>query len=354
MQHVIKYKQKQGLPVTGLDLLKVVQPNLATYYEKALRDFPTGQEEAVLNRFNAVTKGLYTFDNQQHRKSTVPSNRAISTPFRKTAIGIKEVLDTVKKTQYSPTQAAAYLNKIKAQSLDEIKEALLACDKASTTAFQALAIRHQLQLFKELVKAHTQKSLTNEQCIHLLQAITDIPFHELNLSPFNTVLTDKLLVAHFKKAGAHLLSLNLTGCRNITNASLLQLATLCPNLIHLKLNAISHYRSPSVFYHTAFTVLKGNFQKLITLELNGCSQLTTINIIAPGLKSSKRQCLHWVATHSNTKFSTLQTAFPLASCLTLEDAGIRNLCAYNGAIQYKPCLIIPKLPVSNSSKLILF
>ena len=153
MQHVIKYKQKKGLPVTGLDLLKVVQPNLATYYEKALREFPTGQEEAVLNRFNAVTKGLYTVDNQQHRKSTMPSNRAISTPFRKTAIGIKEVLDTVNKTQYSPTQAAAYLNKIKNQSLDKIKEALLACDKTSTAAFQALAIRHQLQLFKELVQS---------------------------------------------------------------------------------------------------------------------------------------------------------------------------------------------------------
>ena len=248
---------------------------------------------------------------------------------------LNDIIDALNGQNASPIQAAKYLNQIKAQSLDEIKEALLACDKKRIADFQTLAIRHQEQLFNQIIKEHNQASserpLNNDQSIHLLQAITEIPFHELNLSSFKAVITNEKLLPILKKAGAHLLSLNLTGCTEITNATLLPLSILCPNLIHLKLNGVTNTHPPSQLYPTTFTVLKGNFQKLITLELNGCEQLTTINVTAPELKFlSANGCTS--LQRIQTQSLVLQTV-SLTSCTTLTQAGINNLSAYAGSIQ---------------------
>ena len=79
-------------------------------------------------------------------------------------------------------------------------------------------------------------------------------------------------------------------------------------------------------------MLRGNFQKLITLELNGSGQLTNINIIAPGLK--------FLSTDGCTKLQRIQTqslvlqTVSLSSCITLQDEGIKNFSAYAGSIKH--------------------
>ena len=88
MQQVIKYKQRRGLPITGLDLLNEIQPGLAKpYREQFDKHRPSepkpNEPHYILKRFNDATPGLYKRDKQQSRRTTITAGRAITKSFRK-------------------------------------------------------------------------------------------------------------------------------------------------------------------------------------------------------------------------------------------------------------------------------
>ena len=196
MQQVIRLHQNQHQhqhqQTTGMDLLKVVQPQLAEYYERAFKTHPipempqksfstaeatqaltarqATQVAQIRKRFEMVTQGLYEVTPQGHRQSTYPTIKAVSQSLRlKTALTEQDVLNIVQGKAMSPRQALATLQQLQTAQLTEIEHALLSEEKSERqnerkseqksieqqglVRFQTLVVRHQLLIMHHITES---------------------------------------------------------------------------------------------------------------------------------------------------------------------------------------------------------
>lgn len=331
MQYVIRLANEHNNAISGLDLLKVVQPTLASYYVDAFLDIPDLDSAATLQRFDKVTKGLYQYNTNGIRESQIQSSKAITQSLRlKTKLNANVVLQMSRGKQNSPMQGLTILKNLQSFKLEDVKQALLSKDpKISEKAiiqFKNLVVRQRLQLFQEVVEQHEHNPLDREQQVIILRACAGIPFHKLSLKIFSEVLTDELLKPILRYAAASLVYLNLDQCWKISK-SIQDNIVYCSNLIVLSINQLNIDDGKEL---KCFS-LRGKFPKLQRCDLSGQKSLENIQIEAENLKTLQLKCCE-----SLLKVSTASKHIALldiTECGKLTESGIEELAGSTGNLR---------------------
>ncbi|MBV8802129.1 MAG: hypothetical protein JO131_04040, partial [Gammaproteobacteria bacterium] len=108
----------------------------------------------------------------------------------------------------------------------------------------------------------------------------DFPQSMLDLSPYASVLTDELLLPILKNTNRHLKSLTLNSCQQLTEEIPYQIAVHCPYILYLSTQSMTWKKWSSWgFFSNAV------FQKLQTLSIANCMQLTEVWLLAPELQN---------------------------------------------------------------------
>ena len=313
MQQVIRFKMKDT-NVKGMDLLKVVQPTLADYYDTVFMRYKSKSSyntKHILQRFNELTSHLYKYNAQGNRESRCSNIRAISISLRlKIDLTEEDILRIVQGNTMSPTQGLEALSRIKTAQLETILNGLMRANEEAKLKFKTLAVRQQLQIINIITKKY---KLNNSACLFLLDTIKEIPFHELSLTYFRNILTDLSLIPLLVQ-GAHkyLIRIDLTGCLYITKDSLTKIATTCPHLEEL------------IIQNNNMTEIKDLlFPSLRYLDVRQSKKLKKLIIKAFGLKKlNAEQCvrLDYIATGSPMPMEA-----NLAGCISITEQGIKNL-----------------------------
>jgi hypothetical protein len=166
---------------------------------------------------------------------------------RSTTLTLNEVQEIARGERLSPAQALKRLETLATARVDEMVEALRSGEPDALSRFQQLAVRHQISALASVSTSLQRDPSTYppEAQKRVLQAIAGVPFNELNLSAFATVLNDALLRPILKGAQAHLWSLDLSGCWRLTQDSLVSIAEFCPTLEKLVLRNLNPPQSSS-------------------------------------------------------------------------------------------------------------
>ncbi len=281
LQSIIRMKDYK---LTGLTLLQTLQPELAKHYIPLFNSVPVckGQNNRVGERFARLDR-LFAKTATGVKSSQFNATVAASKPLKlSTPLTLKEVLQSYRGENYSIAQAQAELTILVNVNVDAIASDFLHGGSAETLhSFQSLAVRHQLFIFGQFVQALStaEPPSTAAQDI-FLQACVGIPFHSLVLTPFKAVLTDQLLESLLAGAGNHLLTLDISGCRLISENVFTSIAKLCPQLTHLRARHLANLQlGSSIFSGTTLY-----FPLLEYLEFSDCSLLRQLSLNAPSLK----------------------------------------------------------------------
>ncbi len=333
MQQVIRLHHDQQQPITGMDLLKVVQPQLAEYYQTTFKNHPAPEEldnvEAAANlvnkRLGTINK-LYEITLQGYKQSSYSSMKAMTKSLRlENNLTEKDVMQITQGKLMSPIQALKELQRLQVTRHEDIEQALLAKTQKSITDFQKLPIRYRLLIIKHITDTETASVyiLTKTQQIHLLKAMFDIPFHVLSLTYFRCFLTDNLLLPFLKRTRKHLIAIDLAGCNQLTGNAIENLSKLCPHLEILILKNIND---------SLVKIDDFKFSCLKELDVSGCKQLQELIIQAPGLKTlNAEDC-------SQLQYVSTGTLMPLNAnfnaCVMLKEIGIAKLVEESTYLPY--------------------
>lgn len=193
----------------------------------------------------------------------------------------------------SPYQAKEQLQKLQIQRGFEIIAQLkidedLTDEKDLIASFHLLSSRQKKLLIKvELDKIKVEQQENKRWRTRLLHLIPGTPLTTLDLSDF-VELNDEMLfsILTVDNAGAYITSLNLSGCKGITDQSIQNIATCCPELVMFNINKteISSIQSATLtkFNFTADSEKrKLFFPNLKSLSVKDCYFLTLIEFAAP-------------------------------------------------------------------------
>lgn len=126
--------------------------------------------------------------------------------------------------------------------------------------------QEQQQVLEQLFAPTSNTTLTLEQQRYLLTVLVGAQYHHLDLRPFKTILTDKLLLSILRNADNQILELNLSGCTQLTSGILKEIERYCPYLKRLQINDQTNWKN----------IYIGNFAELTTLKCNRATALTDI------------------------------------------------------------------------------
>lgn len=290
---VIQLARIDGMPVTGMTLLRLVQPALARHYERAFREIPvySSRRDAASERFVLVTGASYDVNEHGERRSELPGIAAVS---RSLHVGGKlhetELRRMARGEWLSPTQALLRLQDMELRRVHDIVAGMLIGKRADLLRFSALPTRHRAEALGVVHAALLQNpaAYDAQRQERMLRAVAGVAFQELALTGFAAVLDDALLEPILQGAGKSLRSIDLSGCWRLTQASVVTLAETCADLRVLRLRNMQ----PPEGANTAplKALRKGllsigvlRFPELRTLDVGDCPALTDIHIDAPEL-----------------------------------------------------------------------
>jgi hypothetical protein len=126
----------------------------------------------------------------------------------------------------------------------------------------------------------TNKKLTKERQEAIFKLIASVKYSELNLQ--NAVyLTDEALKEILKKAGDNLRVINISGCKNITENTLANIAFYCPDIEEINIGGLVNI---SKIKKIVFLLIEYSFPNLRKIDLSNCQNLTQIYLNAPKLQ----------------------------------------------------------------------
>ncbi len=317
MQSVLKRHWHENTPITGLELLTEVHPELGVNYQSIFTDVTHNEQgfkglssdivaraEAVflkpiaqlpkhllpLLRFWERTRKVYTYVLQKgQQQTTQAAATAVSASLRlNNPLTLTQAKEIRKGRFMSPHQAKEVLQTLQSQRGYEIIARLKSDAKLSKeeeelliATFHLLSARQKKSLLKaEIDKVNKDKNASTQWQERLLSLIPGTPLHDLDLSGFAETLTDEKLYAILAadSAGKHVKSLSLNGCKKITDKAIHYIAENCLRIITLNLDD-THVTAIKPGYFANEEQL--SFPYLQSLSANNCLQLLAININAP-------------------------------------------------------------------------
>ena len=304
--------------LTGIELMKKVQPKLAIYYEaihslvnfleqKNQKSVPVAElHRQVIDHFDQVVGAEYK-KNDKGYISQVPGSLAVLQSLRLNIKLDQSMLQSIRDGNIcSPKQELELFEKWKKDELTRVYHDLLEMRKMAISQFQGLPLRCQQELWEWMKEHLIQKTLTREQQIFLLQAMTGAPWPELDLQYFDSsIITKEVVVSLLQGTGKYLTVLNISGCCELPEIILRIIQEECPVLKHLCINRQSTWTKINIV----------NLSTLVTIECNYATDLVELNLgRLPALVSLECQ----YASHL-TKITFEQ--LPLLTSLSLLGAG---------------------------------
>jgi len=278
LQEICRLYQKQQCPILGIDLLEILQPDLAKYYRPMFKKYPpVNRPELAAVRFRELTKDAY-YDSKMFNCDAVSKSLDL-----KKRLTLPEAIAIRSGDKDSPGNALELLRQQKVRCWDSICADVLQGD---FTEFQQLTMREQrriLKLFYTQINNSITMPFNPEEQSNILCAMANIPFVTLDLQKFALVLNNDLLIPILRCSGSRLLHLDISNCQYLTARTLIALSMYCRNLMTLNFShsRIKHFQS----YQSARKIY--DFPNLIHLRLTNCPDLETLQIIAPKLDLTK-------------------------------------------------------------------
>ena len=255
--------------INHLELLQHIEPQLAVYYEKVLI-----QPLLPAERFKLIAEKEYGGRMEAGAGITKTNASRTIESILGTLPSIEEIQAGIK---YSAEQALNQLHMIQTQQkqLEQAKNSLLA---GNFKPFKNLVINDfQEEVFRQIDIAKLSK--LQQQQVFALMAETSFTLLKLK----NSLVTDAELLAILKKSPG-LIALDISGCINLTQTIVQEIAKYCPLLEKLNLRNLSQLNLFSIksFFGNELNSLV--FPQLRRLWLGGCVSLNNLLLRAPHLK----------------------------------------------------------------------
>lgn len=293
IQGVVELGRRDGTPVTGVGLLGMVHRELARHYEHAFRALPVDprRPDATRARFHLMTSSGYAVNAHGERRSEMAAIHAISRSLNVgTQLGAQDVCAIANGERLSPAQALARLRQMELHRVHDIVAGVLMGRRADRLRFSSLPARHRAEALAAVHAAllANPAAYTDEAQQRMLRVVAGVPFQELVLSGFAAVLTDAMLAPILRGAGESLRSIDISGCWQVTQDSMMTLAERCTQLRALRMRSLNRPADAAAPGLKALrkSILSIGILKLPQLRLldtGGSLSLTTILIDAPRL-----------------------------------------------------------------------
>jgi hypothetical protein len=349
IQGGIRLGQRDGTAVSGMTLLNMVQRELAKHYERAFRAFPvdTHRPGAAIERFSMLTEPSYSVNAHGERRSEMSGINAVSRSLNlSTKLRRRDVQAMAEGRFLSPAQALLRLQALEARRVHDIVAGVLVGKRTDRLRFATLPVRHRAEALAAVHAGllNNPAAYTPHAQKRMLRAVAGVPFQELVLTGFAAVLTDDLLVPILRGAGESLRSVDLSGCWQVTQDSMVALAEQCGQLRGLRMRALNPpggstpaplkaLRKPLL----SLGVLR--LPQLRRLDAGDCHHLGDIRIDAPRLAT--------LAIDGCTELLGVQTGSPALTtldarnCAGLSEAALAAVTpAWSGmqSVQLQDCV----------------
>jgi hypothetical protein len=302
IQHIIRDVLNKGEPITGLTLLRHVEPLLVNkgqenfYYAKAFTKFP--ESEHVQLRYDYLIKpstpSSSKNENIAQKSVKSPALAAQQSLRMEKPLTAEDVLRSLEGKDYSPQSALKELDDLANTNASEIWHDLIngntLLQSRAKAAFSELPNKQRATLIIQTsqVLLKDPSAYTLEQQKIMLEAIAAAPWQRLKLTAFSQALTPKLFDKILTKSRDSLVHLDVSNCKQIRGAQIQWVVQSCYLLESLDISDLAITKlviqQPTV----------GNwiFPKLRLLKANRCQSMKYIFLDLPGLQVLEAQeCL---------------------------------------------------------------
>ncbi|MFA6037775.1 MAG: pentapeptide repeat-containing protein [Legionellales bacterium] len=333
MQSVLKRHWHENTPITGLELLTEVHPELGANYQsiftevihndrgfKGLSTEISRRAESIFKkpvsqlpkyllpilRFWERTRKEYKYVQQKgQQQSTQAVSTALSASLRLNNPLLLTQAKEIRAGKFmSPYQAKEVLQTLRSQRgyeiiarLKEDKNLTVAEETSLIASFHLLSARQKKHLLKDEINRVNKINDAYKDFYErwegerwqgkLLRLIPGTPFRFLDLQGFRVIDEERLFsILTVDNAGVYIKALNLAGCGKITDQSIRNIAAHCPALVTLNLNRTTITSIQAGIFAKFNSVTdtqkrKIYFPNLKYLSVKDCYWLSTIEFTAP-------------------------------------------------------------------------
>jgi hypothetical protein len=257
---------------SGLELLNIVQPELAAHYLQGLKQYQNNRNpySQVMARYGtAATQSLGLFGE----------------------LSLEAVKSIWQGRAYTADAVLKQIEQWETNRRTEVYNGLVHSDNSLQTkaqaAWQQLPNRQRALLFNDFADWLRKNPATNillQQAI--LTALPNTTFQTLDLSAFHASLEDKLLTPILEKSSGSLTELNLNGCQNLSDVIPGVIADKCPNLKILNISNMAWKSFSTEPLGCSLIVLP----KIEKLEMKNCQALECFITEAPKADINLEDC----------------------------------------------------------------